>query len=473
LGAGRAIFNLRRAQAPQRSALDAEGGSGRLQREPDRIIAVRSIFRLFDKPRAAADSLVAERPAAPAPAGVSLGAGAGAESTPTSGLVVIETTLSAAEPGEARLRVSVGGQKRPAFEKPVSLTPEPAAGWLAIHGHLVGNGPAQVRLEVVDAAGATLAERTLTVQVRNEGPLAEATRASLKRTGVPLVVDLCDSGLYDYADEGLKAWYDRSPAEVEAHLAELEKTGAATEAEIAALRQFVEEGFLVLPDVINAAHLKRLNAALDDAVEKKLEGYEWGVSQRLHNLHLQYPAIRELWLHPTVSRTLRLIFGAPARPCQSLTYVFGSEQQYHQDTVHLTSFPAGRMCGVWSALEDVQPNSGELVVFPRSHRLPRVYMKDAGAKKVTDDWTEFGETVVPIWTEQLQPNSKKFVREVYRPKAGTVLIWHENLMHAGSIRLDKSISRRSIVGHYFAAGSVVYYDSSGMPGVLYEGELPG
>jgi ectoine hydroxylase-related dioxygenase (phytanoyl-CoA dioxygenase family) len=127
------------------------------------------------------------------------------------------------------------------------------------------------------------------------------------------------------------------------------------------------------------------------------------------------------------------------------------------------------MCGVWTALEDVQPDSGELVVFPGSHRLPRVYMKDAGIPKVGEDWSRFGETVTPMWTELL---GNKFAREVYRPKAGTVLIWHENLMHAGSMRLDMSKSRRSIVGHYFAEGSVVYYDSSGMPGVLYEGELP-
>ncbi|MDB5441850.1 MAG: hypothetical protein JWP73_226, partial [Phenylobacterium sp.] len=146
--------------------------------------------------------------------------------------------------------------------------------------------------------------------------------------------------------------------------------------------------------------------------------------------------------------------------------------QYHQDTIHLTSFPAGRMCGVWTALEDVQPDSGELVVFPKSHRLPRVYMKDAEAAKVTGDWTEFGDKVVPRWTEFLQPGSGKFERQIYQPKAGTVLIWHENLMHAGSMRKDKAISRRSIVGHYFAEGSVVYYDSSGMPGLLYEGELP-
>ena len=77
------------------------------------------------------------------------------------------------------------------------------------------------------------------------------------------------------------------------------------------------------------------------------------------------------------------------------------------------------MCGVWTALEDVQPDSGELVVFPKSHRLPRVYMKDAGAAKVTDDWTEFGDKVVDIWTGHLQPHSGKFKREVYRPQAGT------------------------------------------------------
>ncbi|HEV2533599.1 phytanoyl-CoA dioxygenase family protein [Phenylobacterium sp.] len=426
---------------------------------------MRSILRFFDRNRG--DTLVAERPV-PDSTGVTLGAAAAAESVPTSGLIVVETTLQAAEARQATLRVFLGEAAKPAFEKTVQLTAEPQQGWLAVHGHLLGNGPARLRLELSDAGG-PLAERTLTVKARNEGPLAEATRDSLKRTGVPAVIDLCDAGLYDYDDPGLKAWYDRAPAEIEAHLAHLKASGAANDAEIAALRQFTEEGYLVLPDVIDQPLLGRLNAALDDAVEKKIEGYEWGVSQRLHNLHNQYPAIRELWLHPTVLRMLTLIFEAPARPCQSLTYVFGSEQQYHQDTIHLTPFPAGRMCGVWSALEDVQPDSGELVVFPKSHRLPRVYMKDADLAKVTGDWTEFGEKVVAVWTSLLE--SGKFTREIYRPKAGTVLIWHENLMHAGSMRLDREKSRRSIVGHYFAEGAVVYYDSSGMPGVLYEGEL--
>lgn len=421
---------------------------------------MRSLLRLFDRPREAAA------------AGATLGASSPSEHAATAGLLTIEITAAAPAPTEAVLRVFAGPEARPALEKRLSLAPATLATWVSLHGHLLANGAARVRLELSDLDGAVLAEKILTLQVRNEGELAELTRRSLRAKGVPLAIDLCDSTLYDYADPSLAAWHDRAPAEIDAHLKRLADSGAATEAEIAALRHFVDEGFLVLPDVIGPEQLKRLNAALDDAVAKKVEGYEWGESQRLHNLHLQYPAIEALWLHPTILRMLRLIFGAPARPCQSLTYVFGSQQEYHQDTIHLTSFPQGRMCGVWTALEDVQPDSGELVVFPKSHRLPRVYMADTGLPKVTDDWTGFGQTVVDIWTSHLQPDTDKFARELYRPKAGTVLIWHENLMHAGSMRLDKSISRRSIVGHYFAEGSVVYYDSSGMPGVLYGGELP-
>jgi hypothetical protein len=408
---------------------------------------------------------------ADAPSAALLQAASDAEATPTSGLVTINVGVAAESPRAAILRAWLPGDAQPFLQKAVELEAEAQRIWFALHGHLLPNGPLTLRLELVEPSGRLLAEKAVTVHVRNRGPLAEQTRESLMRSGAPLCIEACDAGLYDYGDETLQAWFDRSPEAVEAHLAELSAQGSATEAEIAALRQFAAEGFLALPDVLDEGLLARLNAALDDAVARKLEGYEWGASQRLHNLHEQYPAIRELWLHPKVMRLLKLIFGVPARPCQSLTYVFGSEQQYHQDTIHLTPFPAGRMCGVWSALEDVQPESGELIVFPGSHRLPRVYMKDAGAAKVDADWTEFGEKVAPMWKAALDAGG--FKREVYRPKAGSILIWHENLMHAGMVRRDRSKSRRSIVGHYFAEGSVVYFDSSGMPGVVYEGELPG
>jgi len=57
-----------------------------------------------------------------------------------------------------------------------------------------------------------------------------------------------------------------------------------------------------------------------------------------------------------------------------------------------------------------------------------------------------------------------FGKVTYRPKRGTVLVWHENLLHGGSVRIDQSLSRRSIVSHYFADGSIAFYDSTGLPG---------
>jgi len=399
----------------------------------------------------------------------SLRADSSAEHEPTSGLLVVRITLESPKAMAARFQLHLEDAVAPAFEKPIDLDAGTQGFWIALHGQLLANGPARIRLRLTDGRGGVLAQHAMTLQVRNEGAVAEQVRASLRANGAPLVLDgVCDSGDYDYADPALTAWFDREPAAVDAHLEGLAARGAATADEIEALRHFVDHGYLVVPDVIDTDHLRRLNAAVDDAVERKLEGYEWGSSQRLHNLHQQYPAVQELWLHPTIMRLLSLIFDSPARPCQSLTYVFGSQQEHHQDTIHLTPFPAGRMCGVWTALEDVQPDSGELVVFPGSHRLPRIYMRSVGLPKVrNDDWSAFQEKVVAHWTDLI--NGRGLAPSPYRPKAGSVLIWHENLMHAGSLRKDLSKSRRSIVGHYFAHGAVVYYDSSGLPGALYEG----
>jgi hypothetical protein len=68
--------------------------------------------------------------------------------------------------------------------------------------------------------------------------------------------------------------------------------------------------------------------------------------------------------------------------------------------------------------------------------------------------------VLTQWAEILE----RYETLVYRPKKGTVLVWHENLLHAGSVRKDSSLERRSIVIHSFADGAVAYYDSTGLCG---------
>jgi len=332
-----------------------------------------------------------------------------------------------------------------------------------VNSHLLPNGTTRVEANVRQGTKTVWSE-SFKLSVSNAGPLADRVRTSLSTFGTPTVLDDCvDSTAYDIANPSLAAWFDRPDAP--SHISALRQARSIDSDEELALRRFVEDGYVILPTAVEESLVTTINRELDDAIAKKADGYEYGRSQRIHHLHYQYPGVRALWTYPVVMRYLELIFGVPARPCQTLTYIFGSQQDAHQDTIHLTPFPAGYMCGVWIALEDVRPGSGELEVFRGSHRLPRVYMAGSGCAKVThDDWNAFGETIPPRWQQMLAAGH--FEKVTYRPKRGTILVWHENLMHGGSVRGDLSLSRRSIVSHYFADGAIAFYDSSGAAGHL-------
>lgn len=372
-----------------------------------------------------------------------------------SGLFHVDWALSPVTCGsDITLQVYVGIHPNTVY----SVTVSDHSGWFGVHSHLLENGAHTL---VVSALrnGELLCQAMADFHVLNEGQIAAKVRNSLQATGVPIVFNgPCDTSAYDYANQELVPWFDKPNALeiIEAWTAQQHITGDEAEA----LRHYVEAGYIVLPGCVDESLLMRVDAAIDDAVANKVQGYEIGSSQRIERLHEIYPAIRELWLYPAVMRMLRLVFQEQVLPCQTLTYVFGSQQDAHQDTIHLTPFPAGYMCGVWVALEDVRPDSGELEVYSGSHRLPRVYMQNSDCQKVKGDWQEFGKKVVARWAEMRRGHE----RVIYRPKRGDVLIWHENLMHAGSVRRNLSLSRRSMVSHCFADGALVFYDSTGLIG---------
>ncbi|WP_374601281.1 phytanoyl-CoA dioxygenase family protein [Arenimonas sp.] len=375
---------------------------------------------------------------------------------------LLRATLMRPATGLQGITLKVGDQSHPVdlSALPADATQVP----VNIHTHLLGNGPVKLELQVqADDGKASTGSHGF--QVANEGALAERVRETLRRGRVPLAfAGPCDAGRYDYADSSLQPWFDRPDAE--AHITNLQETGRVDAEEAELLRGFVRDGFLAVPEALPEDLVARAQADIAKAVDEGYQGYQWGESTRLEQMHATFPAIREIWLLPRIHRLLGLLFDEQSQPCQSLVYVFGSQQDAHQDTIHLTPYPAGYMCGVWVALEDVQPGSGELVVYPGSHRLPRVYMKDTSCPKVQGDWSRFGETVVKRWGELVE--AAGFTPQPYVPKSGSVLIWHENLMHAGSVRRDKSLSRRSIVTHNFARGSLVYYDSTGLAGYTYD-----
>jgi ectoine hydroxylase-related dioxygenase (phytanoyl-CoA dioxygenase family) len=378
--------------------------------------------------------------------------------------VVLREAAAFAPDDQLDLTIYFSPSETTAFRKSFAVAALVQGVNFPVNSHLLPNGQVSAVAELSSKAGRLLARAELPITINNYGDLADSVRRSMRSFGTPLVVDgPCDSSYYDFSDASLTPWYDRPDATDIVTLKE--RAGLLTQSDAAQLRAFVRDGFVVLENLIEDQLIKDIGTDLEDVVARRVSGYEWGSSQRIENLHLSYPSIRGLWAHPRVMRMLEQIFGSKACPCQTLTFIFGSEQDPHQDTVHLTPFPAGYMCGVWVAIDDVRPDSGELVVLRGSHRLPRVYMRDVGCPKVGDgDWSEFGRRVVSRW--EALAEAGQFEKIIYRPNAGTVLIWHENLMHGGSRRNDVSLSRRSIVSHYFAEGSVAFYDSWGGIGVM-------
>src|SRR5262249_34355374 len=196
------------------------------------------------------------------------------------------------------------------------------------------NGACTVAFRLVDG-NRTIGHASIGLHVRNEGPLASQVAASLARHDVPLAfVGPCDAAYYPYQDPLSSAWFDRPHAldVIDRRLS----AGELSAPDAQHLRDFVERGYVVLEGLLDGALVDAVNLEIDDAIAKGWQGYVYESSQRLERLHEQYPAMRRLWLDRRHLRVADLIFGVPAWPCQTLTYVFGSQQDAHQDTIHLT-----------------------------------------------------------------------------------------------------------------------------------------
>jgi len=216
-------------------------------------------------------------------------------------------------------------------------------------------------------------------------------------------------------------------------------------------------GFTIMDYVIDRSTIDQFRREYESAIDNGTLSYQRGTSQRIQQAH-NLPAGRKIWLDKRVLSFLGEWFRDEPCACQTLLYIHGSTQHAHQDTIHLSPYPAGFMCGVWVALQDIEPDSGELFVLPGSHRTPRVMTRDVDLPKVTEDYSAYKKLNTRI-DELIAANSYQAVP--YRPKAGQILVWHENLIHGGSPRVNADRERHSIVSHYFARGCVAYYDARG------------
>ena len=159
------------------------------------------------------------------------------------------------------------------------------------------------------------------------------------------------------------------------------------------------------------------------------------------------------------------LFGRGVLPFQTLNFPVGTQQKAHSDSFHFQSDPAGFMCGVWVALEDMDMDNGPLVYYPGSHKLPIPTWPEIEAEMgrvlKKEDYSSHDEFLMARSAEYEQYCQRLIEREDLKPEYGTIrkgqaVLWAPNLLHGGSPQNDQSRTRHSQVTHYFFEGTRVF-----------------
>ncbi|MDQ6944486.1 MAG: phytanoyl-CoA dioxygenase family protein [Candidatus Eremiobacteraeota bacterium] len=247
-----------------------------------------------------------------------------------------------------------------------------------------------------------------------------------------------------------RPWFEREDWAAEAERRRLSVR------ERALVETYRRDGYVVIEDarVLDELDVDRIWTRL--APEFDADG-----AGRVQDAWTEDGTVRAIATHSAVIAVLRMLYGREPIPFQTLNFFCGTEQRTHSDTIHFSSLPSGFMCGVWMALEDVSVRQGPLHYFPGSHRLPEFDYEDLGVPAVVGEpsWVNPNTRAsYAVYEERIAAlaDANGFRREELDIKRGSFLIWSANLLHGGSPRDDRSLTRKSQVTHYYFADAVPF-----------------
>jgi len=265
------------------------------------------------------------------------------------------------------------------------------------------------------------------------------------------------------ADGGPVPWLDQPDAEE--RIAERLGRGEITAPEAELCRKWARDGYVILEGFHPQALMDRTWGEYEAAIaageahppaQPIYEGDP--LPGRLLNVHFYVPAMDEMLKEPRMNHVMSVLLGAKAMPFQTIVGHKASQQMAHSDSIHMTTYPAGYLAASWIAYEDIGPDSGPLVYYPGSHRLPYMLSEDLGIKP-EDGYSTYATLYEPAVQRTIAEHGLK--PKHFLAKKGDVLIWHANLLHGGSPLADAKASRKALVCHYFAEGVVCYHDLMG------------
>ena len=234
-------------------------------------------------------------------------------------------------------------------------------------------------------------------------------------------------------------------------------------------REWSKNGYLILRKFIP-----------DELIEAYAKVRERDGEYQSSTPYMDVPEIRDICLYWPLMRMLAHLLGEPMALHLNLTGWKSTERNWHQDDYLNPPYVCGHYAAVWTALDDIHPDSGPMELIPGSHRWPwlrrDLVLKHCrkncetcrGTGKMGNDNVRDGRTTVacrkcsgPDWPKTTEsfvvPAVEEYIDRVgpgetvqFMASAGDILIWHAGLMHRGSVPIDTTLERRSLISHYSA-----------------------
>ena len=249
--------------------------------------------------------------------------------------------------------------------------------------------------------------------------------------------------------------------------------------------RFESDGFLIVDPVVSEPVLDGILADVAGKFPTRSFGGVERAVGRVQDAWKKSANVKALARAPRIMGVLEELHGRKPLPFQTLNFPIGTQQRAHSDTIHFDSIPSGLMCGVWTALEDIDMDNGPLIYYPGTHKLPVISMDDVDVdgrikagfyenlhRKARQVWQMSRQlaqgrvpTPLPI-VEDAYESYEEYIGRLIEQigpepsygilKKGQSLIWASNLLHGGAPQRDMTRSRHSQVTHYYFEGCKYY-----------------
>jgi Phytanoyl-CoA dioxygenase (PhyH) len=233
-----------------------------------------------------------------------------------------------------------------------------------------------------------------------------------------------------------------------------------TETERTLARDLNRDGFAVFdfPDPEIDARIERIRARMaplfgieDSNPEANKNNLVCG---RVQDAWREDEDVRAIATNAAVLDLLSKLYGRRAFPFQTLNFPVGTQQHAHTDIVHFSSVPERFMCGVWLAMEDIDPGAGPLRYVRGSHKWPVISNTMVGRRGWRSELDSAQTPYHDAWHALMAEHDAPL--EQFMARKGQALIWCANLLHGGSPQTDPTRTRWSQVTHYFFEDCVYY-----------------